>query len=164
MHIHHYSSITGEYLGTDMARASPLEPGVFLIPANATAISPPAPGANQAALFADGAWSVVPDHRGERWYRPDGSAADITEPNIVPDASWTQTPPPPGAQQLRQAQVYAALAALDLTDRVAQRCFKAGVAYPPEWQAYTLALRAIVNGADTAGASLPPQPAYPAGT
>jgi hypothetical protein len=53
---------------------------------------------------------------------------------------------------------------LDATDLVAFRCFKAGVTYPAEWQAYTLALRNIVNGVDTQSTSLPSKPAYPSGT
>jgi len=75
--------------------------------------------------------------------------------------SWPEPPTP--AQLHRQLQAQAQ-AALDKTDLVAFRCFKAGIAYPPEWQAHTLALRAIVSGADIGSTSLPPQPAYPAGT
>ncbi len=80
--------------------------------------------------------------------------ADIT-------GAW---PEPPTAVQLHQQLQAAAQAALDKTDLVAFRCFKAGIVYPPVWQAYTQALRAIVNGTDISSASLPTQPAYPAGT
>ncbi len=59
----------------------------------------------------------------------------------------------------RQAQ-----AALELTDRVALRCLKAAAPFPAAWHAYTQALRAIVNGTDTASTSLPAQPPFPAGT
>lgn len=58
----------------------------------------------------------------------------------------------------------AAQAELDATDLVCLRCYKAGVSYPAAWQAYTMALRAIVSGTDTTSTALPTRPAYPAGT
>lgn len=54
-----------------------------------------------------------------------------------------------------------AQSALDKSDLVATRCFKAGVPFPSEWQAYVASLRAIVSSG--AGA-LPTQPDYPVGT
>lgn len=53
--------------------------------------------------------------------------------------------------------------ALDRSDMTALRCFKAGVAFPSDWKAYVIALRAIVAGEPTSIA-LPTQPAFPAGT
>lgn len=57
----------------------------------------------------------------------------------------------------------AAQTELEHTDLVALRCFKAGIAFPAEWLAYTNDLRAIVNGTDTTSAALPAAPALPAG-
>lgn len=58
-----------------------------------------------------------------------------------------------------------AQAALDRTDAVALRCWKAGLAFPEEWQIYTNALRAIVRASDfDSGRSLPEQPVFPADT
>jgi len=57
-----------------------------------------------------------------------------------------------------------AITALDVTDMVAARCFKASVAYPADWQSYTVALRNIANGTDKTSTQLPTQPVYPAGT
>lgn len=73
-------------------------------------------------------------------------------------------PAPPTAAQLQQQLQAQAQAALDKTDLVALRCFKAGVAFSPAWQSYTAALRAIASGADTASTGLPSQPACPSGT
>lgn len=57
--IHHYSEATGEYLGTSDAFESPLEPGVFLIPAFATDIDLPEFEPGKALVFKDGAWTLV---------------------------------------------------------------------------------------------------------
>jgi hypothetical protein len=54
-----------------------------------------------------------------------------------------------------------ALAALDATDATALRCFKAGIAFPPEWQQYTEALRAIVRAKE---GDLPDRPPFPKGS
>jgi hypothetical protein len=81
------------------------------------------------------------------------------QPYVVPEKTPEQLASIANGQLKVTAQI-----TLEETDLVAFRCFKAGVAYPQEWQAYTLALRAIVNGTDTASTSLPSKPAYPAGT
>lgn len=57
-----------------------------------------------------------------------------------------------------------ALKALDTTDIVCLRCYKAAVAFPSAWQTYTAALRSIVNGTDTTSIALPTRPTYPSGT
>ena len=56
MKIHHYNPETLEYLGEGQADESPLEPGVFLIPAHATATAPPAAVAGKVRAFEAGAW------------------------------------------------------------------------------------------------------------
>lgn len=61
--------------------------------------------------------------------------------------------PEPPSEQARRAL-------LD-SDLVAIRCVKSGIPYPPEWQGYDAALRAIVNGADD---PMPERPAYPEGS
>lgn len=57
--IHHYSEETGEYLGTSDGFESPLEPGVFLIPAFATDIDLPEFVPGKALVFQQGAWTLV---------------------------------------------------------------------------------------------------------
>lgn len=58
-----------------------------------------------------------------------------------------------------------AQAALDKTDTVALRCWKAGKAFPADWMSYTEALRAIIKAeAGDPSQPLPRQPEYPAGT
>lgn len=53
--------------------------------------------------------------------------------------------------------------ALASTDTTYIRCAKAGVVWPPEWQTYVVALRAIVNNPSSV-TTLPTPPSYPSGT
>ncbi len=77
--------------------------------------------------------------------------------------SFAAPVPQPGPTLAQEAQ--AALDDMDSPGGCAIRCFKAGVAFPANWQAYTAELRAIVNGsASPMPTALPVQPAYPAGT
>lgn len=77
MRIYHLDRITGELVGEGDARESPLEPGVFLIPAHATATEPPAAQEGHARVWDGSAWTQVPDHRGETWHTPDGAPVVI---------------------------------------------------------------------------------------
>ena len=54
-----------------------------------------------------------------------------------------------------------AQAALDKSDIVATRCFKAGISFPSEWQAYVVSLRIII---DSGNGVMPTKPPYPMGT
>lgn len=70
-----YDAITGELKAVYQAQQSPLEPGVFIEPTQSTETPPPALGANQAAVFSAGAWSIVPDFRGQLAYQIANAAA-----------------------------------------------------------------------------------------
>jgi hypothetical protein len=65
------------------------------------------------------------------------------------------------AQELGAALVENAKVALYTSDMVSIRCYKAGIAFPVEWQNYTATLRSIVS---TETGTMPAQPAYPEGT
>ncbi len=93
-------------------------------------------------------------------WRAVNSQADV-DPATETFSATQPVPVQPSAYQQLQAQ---AQRALDNTDIVAGRCFKAGVAFPAAWQTYTQALRAIVSGTDTTSTNLPAQPPYPSGT
>jgi hypothetical protein len=82
--VYSYSPVTGEYTGTDVSRESPLEPGVFHMPANATATQPPAAPAGQIAVWANNAWSLVVDNRGQRVYNTDTATAAGIYNNLTP--------------------------------------------------------------------------------
>lgn len=98
-------------------------------------------------------------NNGQGW-RAVNSSSDI-DPATETYSATQPAPIVPAAHKVLQM---AAQTALDATDLVCLRCYKAGVTFPAAWQTYTTALRAIVNGTDTTSTSLPAQPAYPAGT
>ena len=77
MRIFHFDPTTNEYIGASMADESPLEPGVFLVPAYATEIEPPACDEGQRAVFDGMAWGV------EAIPQPDPPPAEPTP--TVPD-------------------------------------------------------------------------------
>ena len=58
MNIYHYTPNTNAFHSVGLADESPLEPGVFLVPANATTVAPPELGESQIAVFNNGAWQV----------------------------------------------------------------------------------------------------------
>lgn len=81
---------TGELTGQGAARRSPREPDVYLIPAGATDVEPPAAQAGFARCWRNGAWAQVEDHRGQAWYRADGTPVAIHFPGPVPAQAVTQ--------------------------------------------------------------------------
>lgn len=92
--VYNYDPDTGEYLGLETAHESPMEPGVYLMPAHSTETAPPEAGEHQAAVYRNGAWTLVEDHRGEIYYdtatqeRHDIKALDEAISN-----TWTQIEP-----------------------------------------------------------------------
>lgn len=60
MQIYHYHPLTFEYVGTGYADESPLEPGVYLVPANTTQATPPPSVAGSIRRFVGGAWVTEP--------------------------------------------------------------------------------------------------------
>ena len=91
--VYNYNRDTGEYLGLETAYESPMEPGVYLLPAHSTETAPPEAGEHQAAVYSDGAWTLVEDHRGEVWYdTATQERHEIKELGIVPE-TWTQIVP-----------------------------------------------------------------------
>ena len=54
--IYNYDPLTGIFISEAIADESPLEPGVFLLPANATELKPP----SQKHIWRDGRWIIAP--------------------------------------------------------------------------------------------------------
>ncbi|MEF2146635.1 MAG: hypothetical protein V3573_14410 [Desulfovibrionaceae bacterium] len=57
MQIYYYHRATGEFLGVGKADPSPLEPGAFLIPANATTTPAPMPVNGKVRVWGNGVWT-----------------------------------------------------------------------------------------------------------
>ena len=66
MIIYNYDAATKEYAGSENAFESPLEEGVYLIPANATEKQPPQVQQNEAVCFNGQNWEIKPDYRGQK--------------------------------------------------------------------------------------------------
>jgi len=79
--IYNFDAISGEFTGsTDEYLAQ----GVGL-PANACITAPPVTEAGHVAIYQDGAWTVVADHRGKTVYSvTDGTAVMINAPGDYP--------------------------------------------------------------------------------
>lgn len=91
--VYNYDPDTGEYLGPESAYESPMEPGVYLMPAHSTEAEPPETGGHQAAVYRDGVWSLIDDHRGEVWYdTATQERHEIKTLGVVPE-TWTQIEP-----------------------------------------------------------------------
>lgn len=56
--IYNFDPETGLFLTSDFADESPLEPGVFLVPANSTTDEPPLCKETERVLFKNGGWIV----------------------------------------------------------------------------------------------------------
>tara|TARA_R110000823_G_scaffold277831_2_gene396320 strand:- start:3697 stop:4074 length:378 start_codon:yes stop_codon:yes gene_type:complete len=57
MNIYHYDAETLDYVGESIADLSPLEPGVWLIPAHATTVTPKVkPKEGEVLVFENGVW------------------------------------------------------------------------------------------------------------
>ncbi len=91
--IYSFNHVTGEFVGSDVARESPMEPGVYLIPANATDIEPCQVPDGSVPVFLNGRWEVQEDHRNTVYWLPDGSQHVMNEIGALPQGASTTAPP-----------------------------------------------------------------------
>ena len=91
MKIYNYNPITFEYTGSQNADLDPQETkeqgkNVYLLPADATFIKPPASEPFKARVFKEGSWSYEKDFR-KGFYKVDSSlvVTKITELGDIPD-------------------------------------------------------------------------------
>lgn len=100
--IYHADPLTGEYLGSGLSDADPLQEGNWLIPAHAYLDAPPAIPAGYTArrIVGGSGWDLVEDHRGTVYRTDTGGAvehnelgplpADVTSaPKPSPEHTWT---------------------------------------------------------------------------
>ena len=93
MKIYNYHPEYKCFYSESFADESPLEPGVWLIPAHATTIEPPKCKANQIQIFDGTSWSVIVDKRGTYYSTQTFEVIDNKNPLQYPDNS-TKKPPP----------------------------------------------------------------------
>lgn len=96
MRIFHYHPTTGEFIETSMADESPLEPGVFAVPAHATEIEPPPPKAGFVAVFDKVSWKL---HEIQKPAEENLESHPVTEASVRAErhsrlllCDWTQLP------------------------------------------------------------------------
>lgn len=93
--VYRFAAETGELLGPGQAQKNPRRDGDYLLPANATPLAPPDAPQGHAAVFQDGAWSTVADHRGETAYDANGATREIDALGPLPDGWSFDKPLPP---------------------------------------------------------------------
>lgn len=158
--VFNYHEETREYLGVSQARRDPEEPEpIYLIPRNATAIAPPDFGANEIPVFdpeagEQGEWTVKPDHRGEKYFRPDGSFVVIVEIGVEKEDDWTiERPETWDSVRLKRDELLKESDWTQLGDAPLSSSKK------QEWAAYRQTLRDITEGDDPNAVEWPDKPA-----
>lgn len=107
-----YDRETGAYTGPVTPHLDPLETEaqghpVYMLPAWATELEPPVAEAGKVAVFADGAWTLLADHRGEFWFTADGQKVEVIGLGD-PVASGLQPTEPPRVLTKDELKAYAA--------------------------------------------------------
>lgn len=131
MNIYNYKHDTKEFTTSGIADESPLEPGVYLIPAHATNVMPPVCYDGEAAIFDEklSNWSKALDRRGVYWL-PNGSEIIITDLNVSPpQEALTIKPDPLPITQEQNIQLIKSMAGQIITTRI------------PEWKQRNLIAR-----------------------
>lgn len=91
---------TGEYTGRAAARASPLEPGKYLLPVNAAFVEPPRPKIGEAVVRSGKDWLVKRDRRGREYWLTDGSHHVISAIGEIKPEEALDAPPPASELEL----------------------------------------------------------------
>lgn len=95
MLIYNYHPDSGEFMGASEADPNPVQPGDFIIPANATTIQPPGDPSSGHAMAWDGKdWIEIEDHRGETWWTAAGESMTINKIGNPVDYELQAEPPP----------------------------------------------------------------------
>jgi hypothetical protein len=93
MKIYHYHPECKYYLGYSDADESPLEPGVFLIPAYATDIKPPECLPSEIQVFSETSWEVRENLCGIYYSTISGEQIENINPLSLPENTTKEKPP-----------------------------------------------------------------------
>ncbi len=105
MKIYNNNSATKELINESEARLSPLEKGVYLIPANATTLTPLKAKDGFAVVFNGSAWQYIKDERGKTFYDEKGNEITITELGADTSKLSKDNPQPNPKQTELEAQI-----------------------------------------------------------
>lgn len=125
------------------------------LPANTTTIAPPAVQSGHAAVFQNGAWDIVEDHRGTTvWDSKTGAHTVISQVGPLPENVTTIEPEQAKQQRLKeQAQTE-----LQTIMNQAPSLTVMGEVFGPNTRECVQKLRTIANGTDTTSTELPAVP------
>lgn len=121
MIIYTYNGNSGEFISAENARPSPLDMGAFikgggtpeeaegitrlwLVPANATLVSPPDCPPGFSRVFKNGSWDIVEDNRGKTYYLSDGSDVTLSDLGPVPEGYLASKPEPTTEDKIRDVR------------------------------------------------------------
>ena len=163
MLIHKYDRDSGAWTKTVDAAINPkraTDPDVrrkFIVSANATTVTPPAPQAGKARVFDGnawaGVWTFVDDYRGQAGYEKEGGAqVEIKTPGELPpeitllkpgpqqkwdeaSGAWVEDPATKEAEEAR-ATMIAKVAAVEADPDVAQMAANLRAMSPADWRVY----------------------------
>ena len=93
MKIYNYHPEYKYFYCESVADESPLEPGVWLIPAYATEIEPPKCKRNQIQIFNGTSWDVIVDKRGTYYSTETQRPIENLNPLEYPENSTKNAPP-----------------------------------------------------------------------
>lgn len=100
--VYEFHPQTKEFVRTNVAFESPLEPEHFLMPTSCTDVEPPTPQEGKAIVFNEitESWDLVDDKRGI-WYAPDRTEHYVALINDVIPSNWTREIPPKTINELK---------------------------------------------------------------
>lgn len=112
-----FQPTTGVFIGVDFAQESPLEPGIFLLPAGATFVEPPQVSDRKQAIWGGESWSVQdiplpPEPAPTIFTKPEPEPEPLTwasvrrkRNKILSQSDWTQLADAPLTQEQKNAWV-----------------------------------------------------------
>ena len=93
MEIYNYHPEYKHFTAVSIADESPLEPGVFLIPAYATDIKPPEVSESKIQVFKDNQWNIIEDRRGIYYSTQTQEVIENYNPLEAPENATRENPP-----------------------------------------------------------------------
>jgi len=93
MQFHQYDK-KGMYEFSATAQESPMEPGQFMMPANATLIAPPEHNASQYVIWVDDQWEMRQRQGGVYWHKKTLEVLEVADPVEIDLSDYVDVQPP----------------------------------------------------------------------